>query len=167
LLSAGASTISNQSRSALSRAEGLRYYNNIFNMINKIKLLTLVFSISCLAGLLSACSIGADNVNGDFGKIASSSNQTNSDIIFYYSNTCTHCKVVEEFVVSNKISEKVSFQSKEVGADSANAADIMDKASKCGIKQEDIGVPMLWDGAKCYVGQDDVINFFKLKANVN
>jgi glutaredoxin len=89
-----------------------------------------------------------------------------SEIIFYYSNTCPHCKVVEEFINSNNIKEKVSFQSKEVGENKENASDLMAKAGQCKIAQDQIGVPFLWDGSKCVIGADEIINFFKNKTNV-
>jgi len=109
---------------------------------------------------LSACSTPPviNNINQN--------NQTDTSIIFYYSNTCPHCKVVEEYIDANDIKEKVDFQSKEVGENKDNASELMAKAAKCGIPQDQIGVPFLWDGTKCIIGQDEIINFFKDKINV-
>ena len=98
----------------------------------------------------------------DVYKTAASSNE----IVLYYGDTCPHCKIVEEFLQTNKISEKVSFVQKEVYNNAANAKELAEKAKSCGLATDSIGVPFLWDGQKCYTGQTDVINFFKQKAGI-
>jgi glutaredoxin len=122
-----------------------------------------LISIILFLGLLTltGCTV-VNNISNN----STQNNQNDSAIIFYYSNTCPHCKVVEEFLKSNNVAEKLSFQSKEVGEDANNASDLMTKAAKCNIPQEQIGVPFLWDGSKCVIGQDDIIKFFKDKINV-
>ena len=97
---------------------------------------------------------------------ASSGTTNNSGIVLYFGDTCPHCKIVEEFLQTNKIAEKVSFAQKEVYNDAANAKDLAEKAAKCGMATDAIAVPFLWDGQKCYTGQTDVINFFKQKAGI-
>jgi len=105
-----------------------------------------------------------------FWKTKTSSNTANtngnSEIILYFGDTCPHCKIVEEFLQTNKIAEKVSFIEKEVYNNAANAADLADKAKKCGMPTDSIGVPFLWDGEKCYAGQIEVTDFFKQKAGI-
>jgi glutaredoxin len=123
------------------------------------KIFLLFFSLLTLI-TLSACSSPAVTNN------TNQNNQTDTGIIFYYSNTCPHCKVVEEFINTNKVNEKLSFQNKEVGENENNASELMAKAAQCNIPQDQIGVPFLWDGSKCIVGQDDIIKFFKEKINV-
>ncbi|MFA6919406.1 MAG: hypothetical protein WC244_04875 [Patescibacteria group bacterium] len=92
----------------------------------------------------------------------------NSDIILYYSLTCPHCEVVENFITQNNITEKVSFQNKEVSENQDNAIELMTKAQKCSIATDSIGVPFLWDGenSKCIVGEPDITQFFKDKAGI-
>jgi len=123
----------------------------------------IILSFLSLAGIMilfSACQRYTPiNNNSD------NNQATGSDIIFYYTNTCPHCQVVEEYINNNKIRDKISFQSKEVGENKDNASDLFYKAGRCEINQNDIGVPFLWDGVKCYVGQDEIINFFKAKTN--
>ncbi len=55
---------------------------------------------------------------------------------------------------------------KEVFKNKDNAALLATKAQACNIATDQIGVPFLWDGTKCYVGDEDIINFFKQKTNV-
>ena len=96
------------------------------------------------------------------------SNSNNSEIILYYSNTCSHCKIVEDFIDQNSIAQKISFQSKEVSENQANSIELATKAQKCSISTDSIGVPFLWDGSnsKCIIGDTDIIQFFKDKTGI-
>ena len=89
-----------------------------------------------------------------------------SKIILFYGENCPFCAKVDEFVQDNKIEEKISFEKKEVYNNKDNAAELLEKAAKCGLAQDEIGVPFLWDGSKCFVGDEDIINFFKQKVGI-
>lgn len=91
----------------------------------------------------------------------------NSEIILFYGNGCPHCANVDKFIKDNNIEEKISFAKKEVYNNAANADDLSRKAEKCGMDKKNIGVPFLWDGEKCLVGDADIIDFFKKKADEN
>lgn len=93
-------------------------------------------------------------------------NNSTSGIIFFYGNGCPHCVNVEKFFEENKIAEKVSFEQKEVFNNTQNAQLLKEKATICKIPTETIGVPFLWDGSNCLIGDQDIINFFKLKAGI-
>lgn len=89
-------------------------------------------------------------------------------IVYYHGEGCPHCKVVNEFLEANRIAEKVSFEKKEVWSDRANANEMTRRAKTCGIKPEGMGVPFVYGGdGKCYVGEPDVIKFFKEKAGID
>jgi len=87
-------------------------------------------------------------------------------IILFYGENCPFCQKVEDFIKENKIEEKVPFERKEVFNNEKNAQELVGKAQKCGLSAADIGVPFLWDGSKCFVGDTDIINFFKQKTGV-
>lgn len=87
------------------------------------------------------------------------------EIILFYGNGCPHCAKVDEFIKDNNIEEKISFAKKEVYNNVANASELSQKAKKCGMDTKSIGVPFLWDGEKCLVGDVDIIDFFKKKMN--
>ena len=88
-------------------------------------------------------------------------------IVYYYGEGCPHCKVVNEFLVANNIAEKVSFEKKEVWANKNNADEMRRRAQACNIQPEGMGVPFVYGGnGKCYVGEPDVINFFKEKSGM-
>jgi hypothetical protein len=82
-------------------------------------------------------------------------------IILFYGNGCPHCEIVDDFVLQNKIEEKVKFTKLEVWYNKDNQSIISQVAQKCGITADSVGVPFLYDGVKCYEGDIDVINFFK------
>ncbi len=117
-----------------------------------------LFSLFFVMVFLSACSKEpAEVVPADGG-----------DIILFFSNTCPHCKNVEDFIKNNGVKEKVSFSQKEVGMlgeAKSNSNFMVEKQKACNIEKDLVGaVPFLWtkDG-KCLMGDKDIINFFKEK----
>ncbi len=92
-------------------------------------------------------------------------NQSASQIILFYGDGCPHCAIVEEYIKENSIDDKISFAQKEVYYNQNNAKELETKARICGLPTDSIGVPFLWDGEKCLIGDQDIINFFKQKTN--
>lgn len=88
-----------------------------------------------------------------------------SQIILFYGIGCPHCAIVEEYIKNNNIESKISFAQKEVYYNQTNQNELTEKAKICGIPETDIGVPLLWDGEKCLIGDVDIINFLKEKTN--
>jgi len=88
-----------------------------------------------------------------------------NQIILYYGDGCPHCAIVEEYIKENKIQDKISFTQKEVYYNQGNAKELEEKAKICGLPTNSIGVPFLWDGEDCLIGDQDIINFFKQKIN--
>ncbi|MFA5985980.1 MAG: hypothetical protein WC819_01365 [Parcubacteria group bacterium] len=85
-------------------------------------------------------------------------------IIFYYGDTCPHCKNVEEYVAQNNVQEKVPFEQKEVYNNEENAKELTRTAQQCGLEKNKVGVvPLLWTGENCLVGDKDIIAFFAEK----
>jgi glutaredoxin len=92
-------------------------------------------------------------------------NQSANQIILFYGDGCPHCAIVEEYIKENNINDKISFAQKEVYYNQNNAKELETKAKICGLPTDSIGVPFLWDGSKCFVGDQDIIDFFKTKIN--
>lgn len=92
-------------------------------------------------------------------------NQQTNQIILFYGDVCPHCKIVEEYINKNNIQNKISFAQKEVYYNQSNAKELEAKAKICGLSTDSIGVPFLWDGEKCLIGDQDIINFFKQKSD--
>lgn len=89
----------------------------------------------------------------------------NHNIILYFLETCPHCVIVEEFIQTNKIEEKITITKKDV-AEAANAKELIAKEKFCKLPDNEIGsVPLLWDDetSKCFLGDKDIINFLQGK----
>jgi hypothetical protein len=114
--------------------------------------------------------------NGTLAQIWSSFNKPKVDtsgIILFYGDGCSHCKLVEDFISQNKIAEKVKFTSLKVPLNNesdaellANAKILLERSKACGLSIDQVGVPFLWDGKTCVVGDPDVIKFFKNAAEI-
>jgi len=91
---------------------------------------------------------------------------SNGLIVLYFGYSCPHCLIIEDFLKENNISKKISFSQKEVFKNKNNYQELSEKAKLCNIPENEIGVPFLWDGEKCFVGDKDIIAFFKNKTGV-
>jgi len=94
-------------------------------------------------------------------------NQDGNQIILFYGQGCPHCAVVEKYIEENKIQDKISFTQKEVYYNQSNAKELEKMAKVCGLASGVVGVPFLWDGEKCYLGDREIIEFFKEKIGGN
>lgn len=89
-----------------------------------------------------------------------------NEIIYYYGEGCQHCKNVSDFFEENEIEKKVIFQKKEVWSDRKNGIEMENKAKQCNIKPSGMGVPFLYARGNCYIGEVEVIDFFKKEAGI-
>jgi glutaredoxin len=85
------------------------------------------------------------------------------EIILFYGNDCPHCKIVEDFINQNKIEDEVKFTRLEVFDNKVNSNLLAEKAQACRLDTNQIGVPFLWSGQSCFMGDVDVIKFFQDK----
>jgi len=83
-------------------------------------------------------------------------------IVLFYGDDCSYCKILEEWIVSNNIREKIKFSDLEVYNNETNRDLLIGKATACGIK-DNIGVPFLWTGESCLVKNEEIQNFFQNK----
>lgn len=82
--------------------------------------------------------------------------------VFFYGDTCPHCKNVEAYMTENGTRDKLAFQELEVYNNQNNAKLLTQTAQKCGMDvSAGVGVPLFYDGAKCLLGDQDIINYFK------
>ena len=94
-------------------------------------------------------------------------NRNSNQALFFYGNTCPHCKVVEEYMKDNQIEKIIPLRKFEVYKNPINAQILQDKAKQCGINDQEVGVPLLWKDGKCYVGEEKIINLFKSITGAN
>ncbi|MCX8178755.1 MAG: hypothetical protein N3D75_02930 [Candidatus Aenigmarchaeota archaeon] len=113
------------------------------------------FVIISLILILSLYAIYKNKQSSDTGKI-----------LFFYGITCPHCKNVEVFIEQNNLDVKLKIESLEVYNNRANLNKMISYASKCGINENNLGVPMIYYDGKCYVGDKDCIDLLKVLGDV-
>ena len=97
----------------------------------------------------------------------SSDNNLPEGITLYYSFTCPHCKIVEDFMKNNSIESKINITQKEVSLNQANAKELIAAGKVCKIQSDYIGaVPLLYNEGICYLGDVDIINFLKNEVGI-
>lgn len=134
-------------------------------MKNKIIIPTILFGIILVFSFL-VLSQEKNVTQNPINNSVVSEKQDENQIIFFYGDGCPHCAIVEEFIKENRVSEKIAFSTKEVYNNRNNSKQLEEKATACGMPTDSIGVPFLWDGEKCLVGDQDIIEFFKSKINI-
>lgn len=89
------------------------------------------------------------------------------DIILFYGDTCSYCKILEQWMSENKIEEKIEFSNLEIFNNEQNKNLLIEKAGICKLDLNKIAVPFLWTGETCVIGSDEIQNFFQQKLNLN
>lgn len=79
---------------------------------------------------------------------------------YYYSLTCSHCRKVDDFFVTNGIVEKFNITKKEISQNPTNAKEFFDLLQSRGIPPEQMGVPYLDFGSLGYMGDKEIIGLF-------
>ncbi len=91
----------------------------------------------------------------------------NSAIILFYGEECPHCKIVEQYIIDNNIKDALVFSELEVNHNTVNANLMVQKQTICKLDKKNIGaIPFLWTAEKCYLGQDEIIQFFKEQTDI-
>jgi hypothetical protein len=89
-----------------------------------------------------------------------------NSIVLFFQEGCIHCKNVDDFIARNSIQNKVQFEKSDIRIPE-NQPLLLQVAKQCGIKETEIGTPLLWDGSKCLTGDTDIINFFSSKVGIS
>lgn len=87
-------------------------------------------------------------------------------ILLFYGEGCPHCENVDEFIAQNNIAQEVQFTELEVYYNADNQNILAQVAQKCGISTDSVGVPFLYDGENCMVGDQPIIDFFAAKLGI-
>jgi glutaredoxin len=87
-------------------------------------------------------------------------------IILFYGDGCPHCKNVDDFMSQNDILSKIQITQLEVYNDKDNQNILAQVAQKCGIATDQVGVPFLYDGQNCTVGDEPIIDLLKQKTGI-
>lgn len=93
---------------------------------------------------------------------------SNSDLVLFYGSTCPHCKVVEEFIATNQIDQKIKIDKLEVYENKSNAstfAAMVKEICPDQLSSEGLPVPFLVDqkDKKCTIGDTPITNYLTEK----
>lgn len=153
----------------------------------KTFLIVTAFIIIAAAGIFYAKSKSSNNDGNDTvasmnesGQVAgtqtTNSNSTDrkvistadAEIIYFYSETCPHCKVVKKFILDNDIDKMLPLQYLEVNGDSINQSLYKEKQNQCNNLTENDkgGVPFMYTPEKCVIGDTPIIDYFKAKLGI-
>jgi len=80
---------------------------------------------------------------------------------YFYSKNCTHCTTVNDYVALNNVKQKLFYVSQDIDTDKNALALIQVIGRQCKLSVADLAVPLFWNGSRCYVGDTDVISYFK------
>jgi hypothetical protein len=88
--------------------------------------------------------------------------KTNSDRLFFISETCPHCQNVEKWLEENpEIKDKAKLDSRFI-SDNENKKLLAQKAQECQLdSSQGIGVPFLYTEGKCIMGDSEIISYLK------
>ncbi len=100
-------------------------------------------------------------VEGESTTHKNESEQKDDQIVLYYGQECPHCHEIIEYLNSNKVSEKINYDTKEVWHNQQNQAEMMEKVKVCKLNPQEVGVPFLYAEGECYMGTPDVEAYFK------
>jgi hypothetical protein len=85
----------------------------------------------------------------------------------FYGEACPHGQNVEEYILEKKIEEKLKITRLEVSKEQVNANLLVNTAKTCEVDvSQGVPIPLLYEGKKCYIGDEDVINFLKNEAGI-
>lgn len=85
---------------------------------------------------------------------------TETEMLLFTSIGCPHCENVKEYINENNIKEKYTFKELEISQNQVNNKRFLEKASDCGLSPQNLGVPFLWTGTDCLMGDIAIIDFF-------
>ena len=92
---------------------------------------------------------------------AENNGDATSALSLYYRADCPHCQNVEKFMLENNVAEKIKVEMKEAASNVKNNNELMARAANCGLDLKLVGVPLLYDRGTCYVGDEEIINYFQ------
>jgi len=89
-----------------------------------------------------------------------------TELAIYIADGCHFCAQVEDYVKTNRLEEKLPIVFKEVSKSQNNAGELVQRAEKCGLDTNRLGVPILYDGRDCYQGDGEINNYLKNAAGL-
>lgn len=91
----------------------------------------------------------------------------NPDLILYWGQGCPHCEKVKQYIVDNKLNQKIKISQKEVYNNQVNQQEMLDTAKLCPEidTTQGMGVPFAFitSTKKCLQGDQPIIDWLSAK----
>lgn len=98
-------------------------------------------------------------------KFSDQTNQSQAVILpgkfYFYSATCPHCATVNDFIAQNNVKDRLYYIEAPIDNNPGNIELLQKVGQRCGVSQSELGVPLFWDGKRCYHGSEEVIGYFE------
>jgi hypothetical protein len=83
----------------------------------------------------------------------------NEELILFYGEGCEYCSLVNSFIEDNKLESSTHLQVKEIYLNQINADEFEGKFNQCNPQPPFRGVPLLWHGSFCLMGEQEIIDY--------
>lgn len=144
-----------------------------------MKKLALLFCFSSFAFILSACAPNTQGYNVEWNTVENSEALPAPSVVdwkkqyindnvytYYYGQTCSHCKKVEDYLKKTALDQRIHIVPKEVQMNKDNQQELLDQATALNVPISQVWTPFVVveyvDGKKSsLVGEDEVLTHFK------
>ncbi len=131
----------------------------------KEKITTILIIIAVLVGLYLLTSKKPDSLISNPTPVPTPT----SNLVLFYGTTCPHCKVVEEFIFTNQIDQKLAISQLEVYENKSNAvvfSDMVKKVCPDQLTPQGLSVPFFIDqeNNQCLIGDTPIIDYLSEKS---
>ncbi len=89
----------------------------------------------------------------------------NEELILFNGSGCEYCSIVDTFVEENDLEAKTPLQVKEIYFDDENLNEFDAKFNNCNPKPPFRGVPLLWHGGFCLMGEQEIVDYLSRLIN--
>lgn len=81
------------------------------------------------------------------------------DLILFYGDGCEYCSLVNDYIEKNQLERNTDLKVKEIYFNNVHAQEFDEKFSKCNPQPPFRGVPLLWHGGFCLMGEQEIIDY--------
>ncbi|MFZ6015578.1 MAG: hypothetical protein ACOYUZ_04475 [Patescibacteria group bacterium] len=121
--------------------------------------LIITFCLIALATVGAGCALPLPESEGKTIPTTATSTASDADFILYVSDSCPHCATVKGHIKQYGFDKDYKIEYKESYNNRDNTAELLQRADYCRIPIDRVGVPLLWDKQRCFMGDDSIIEY--------